>query len=236
MTQHVSAASIGFVVKVCGITRREDAVAAAEAGASAIGFIFYPKSPRFVAPEVAANVGEGLPLWKVGIFVNEPPAMIAAVMSAALLDVAQIYGGEPPPHTRVWKAFRVGPSFGASPMAFDASSRAGAEAVLLDGISTGNAFDWNIARELKKQNPAARIVVAGWLAASNVGDAIRVARPWGVDASSRLETSPGVKDHEKVRGFVQAALRAASDMMAPNREEDGTAGFSVVPGPKKESS
>lgn len=218
-----------FIVKVCGITRREDAVAAAEAGASAIGFVFYPKSPRFVEPEVAARLGEGLerpgeglPVWKVGVFVNEPPAMIAAVMSAALLDVAQIYGGEAPPHARVWKAFRVGGSF-------DASLMAGAEAVMLDGISNGNAFDWNIAGNITKENPAARVIVAGGLDASNVAEAIRVARPWGVDASSRLETAPGVKDHEKVRKFVEAALAAAA-----GRGPEGTAGFSVVPGSRKE--
>jgi len=195
----------GFIVKVCGITRREDAVAAAEAGATAIGFIFYPKSPRFVAPELAASLGEELPVWKVGVFVNEPPAMIAAVMSAALLDVAQIYGGEAPPHARVWEAFRVAESF-------PGKLTPDAEAVLLDGISNGNTFDWNVARGVQKQNPAARIILAGGLDASNVAEAVRVARPWGVDASSGLETSPGVKDHAKVRRFVEAASSAAREL------------------------
>jgi len=191
-----------FMVKVCGIRRREDALAAAEAGASAIGFIFYPKSPRFIAPEAAAKLGEGLPLWKVGVFVNEPPAMIAAVMSAALLDVAQIYGGEPPPHTRVWRAFRVEHSF-------DASLIAGAEAVLLDGPSNGRSFDWNIARAIPEQVPAAKVIVAGGLDAANVAEAIRTARPWGVDASSSLETSPGIKDRTRIHAFVKAAVDAA---------------------------
>jgi len=199
--------SPNFMVKICGITRREDAVVAAEAGASAIGFIFYPKSPRFVAPEAAAKLGEGLPVWKVGIFVNEPPAMIAAVMSAALLDVAQIYGGEPPPHTRVWKAFRVEHSF-------DASHAAGAEAVLLDGLANGSSFDWGIARDAVRQNPALKVIVAGGLNAVNVAEAVRVARPWGVDASSSLEAAPGVKDHEKIRGFVKGALGAAREIAA----------------------
>jgi phosphoribosylanthranilate isomerase len=194
-----------FIVKVCGITRREDAVVASEAGASAIGFIFYPKSPRFIAPEIAAKLGEGLPVWKVGVFVNEPPATIAAVMSAALLDVAQIYGGEPPPHTRVWKAFRVEHSFDAS------HATVGAEAVLLDGLANGNSFDWSIARDSVRQNPTLKVILAGGLNATNVREAIRAVKPWGVDASSSLETSPGVKDHAKVRQFVTAAMTAAKE-------------------------
>jgi phosphoribosylanthranilate isomerase len=206
MMRHDAPASPSFVVKVCGITRREDALAAADAGASALGFIFYPKSPRFVAPETAAALGKGLRVWKVGVFVNEPPAMIAAVMSAALLDVAQIYGGDAPPAARVWKAFRVDEAFDKH---WSEASGSGAEAVLLDGISNGNSFDWVRARDAAKQNPAMKIIVAGGLDAANVAEAIRVVRPWGVDASSSLETSPGVKDHEKIRRFVEAALGAA---------------------------
>ena len=194
-----------FVVKVCGITRREDAVAAVDAGATALGFIFFPKSPRFVAPAAAAKLGEGLPVWKVGIFVNEPPAMIAAVMSAALLDVAQIYGGEAPPHARVWKAFRMSD-------AFDPAMATDCEAVLLDGAANGISFDWTMARDAAKKVPGAKMILAGGLDASNVREAIRVARPWGVDASSRLEISPGVKDHAKVRDFVQVALDAAKEI------------------------
>jgi phosphoribosylanthranilate isomerase len=204
-------ASVRFVVKICGITRREDALAAAEAGATAIGFIFYPKSPRFVAPETAAALGEeldkhGLHPWKVGVFVNEPAAMIAAVMSAGLLDIAQIYGGDPPPAARVWRAFRVESSLDRTHV--DASF-AGSEAVLLDGARNGNSFDWSIARDLATRHHAAKVIVAGGLNASNVADAISVVRPWGVDASSSLETSPGVKDREKVRRFVEASQRAA---------------------------
>ncbi|MSV34972.1 MAG: phosphoribosylanthranilate isomerase [Bryobacterales bacterium] len=184
-----------MMVKVCGITRREDAVTAAEAGASAIGLIFYPKSPRYVTPERAAELGEGLDLWKVGIFVDEKPAGIEAVMRAARLDVAQIYGGEAPPGARIWKAFRVTGTF-------DVSLTKDAEAILLDGTSNGTSFDWSAARGVK-----GKVIVAGGLDASNVAEAIRVARPWGVDASSRLETAPGIKDHHKIRAFVRAALR-----------------------------
>ena len=185
-----------MMVKVCGITRREDALVAAEAGASAIGFIFYPQSPRYIAPEHAAALGEGLNLWKVGIFVDETPAAIEAVMRAAHLDVAQIYGGGAPTGARVWKAFRVTDSF-------DASLGAGAEAVFLDSAKNGVSFDWKLAR-----NAGPKVVVAGGLDASNVAEAIDAARPWGVDASSKLESAPGIKDHDKVRAFVKAAREA----------------------------
>jgi phosphoribosylanthranilate isomerase len=182
-----------MMIKICGITRREDALNAVEAGASALGFIFYPKSPRYVTPPRAAELGEGLETWKVGVFVDESPAAIEAVMRAAKLDIAQIYGGAIPEHTRVWKAFRPA----------DAVSPDGAEAILLDGPANGISFDWTVARSEEH-----KIIVAGGLDASNVAEAIRIARPWGVDASSKLESAPGIKDHEKVRAFVKAAREA----------------------------
>jgi phosphoribosylanthranilate isomerase len=185
-----------MMIKVCGITRREDALAAAEAGASAIGFVFYPHSPRCVTPQSAAQLGQGLELWKVGVFVDESPANIEAVMRAARLDVAQIYGGAAPCGTRVWKAFRMAG-------AFDPAIAEAAEAVLLDGARNGAKFDWSLARGL-----AGNVIVAGGLDAFNVGEAIRTARPWGVDASSKLETAPGVKDHDKMRAFIKAAMEA----------------------------
>jgi phosphoribosylanthranilate isomerase len=182
-----------MMIKICGITRREDARAAVEAGASALGFIFYPKSPRYVAPLKAAELGEGLDAWKVGVFVDESPAAVEAVMRAARLDVAQIYGGAVHGNTRVWKAFRPA----------DAVSPEGAEAILLDGPANGISFDWTVARGREH-----KIIVAGGLDASNVAEAIRIAQPWGVDASSKLESAPGIKDHEKVRAFVKAAREA----------------------------
>ena len=98
-----------MIVKICGITRREDALAAVEAGASALGFIFYPKSPRYVTPAAAALIGEGLDTWKVGVFVDESAVAIESVMRAAKLDIAQIYGTAIPESTRVWKALRPEP-------------------------------------------------------------------------------------------------------------------------------
>jgi len=185
-----------MIVKVCGITRREDAEAAVSAGASALGFVFYPRSPRYVTPANAAALGRGLDVWKVGVFVEETAASIEAVVRSAGLDVAQIYGGSAPAGARVWRAFRVTGAFRSEMMD-------GAEAVLLDGPANGVAFDWTLT-----QRTTGKVIVAGGLDASNVAHAIRAANPWGVDASSRLESSPGVKDHEKVRQFVEAALKA----------------------------
>jgi phosphoribosylanthranilate isomerase len=183
-----------MMVKVCGITRREDAEVAVAAGAAAIGFIFYPASSRFIMPAHAVALGQGLPVWKVGIFVDETASAIEAVMRSAQLDVAQIYGGEAPAGARVWRAFRMAD-------AFDPALGAGAEAVLLDGAKNGVSFDWKLAR-----GAAGKVIVAGGLDASNVAEAIRTAAPWGVDASSKLESAPGIKDHDKVRAFVRAAL------------------------------
>ena len=187
-----------MIVKVCGITRREDAEVAVEAGASALGFVFYPPSPRSVTPEQAASLGRGLTVWKVGVFVEETAASIAAVMRAAQLDVAQIYGGEAPAGVRVWKAFRMASPGGAADRFLSAAS---AEAILLDGPASGTSFEWTLARNVHD-----KVILAGGLDASNVSEAIREARPWGVDASSHLEASPGIKDPNKVRRFVEAAL------------------------------
>jgi phosphoribosylanthranilate isomerase len=186
-----------MMVKVCGITRREDADAAVDAGASAIGFIFYPKSPRYVTPERAAALGARLDVWKVGVFVDETAAAVESIARTAKLDVVQLYGGETPRSVRVWRAFRM---VAGEPVAYDDAP----EAVLLDGPATGKPFDWNGAR-LSGQ----KVIVAGGLDASNVAEAIRVAEPWGVDASSGLESAPGLKDHERVRQFVRAALAAS---------------------------
>ena len=189
-----------MIVKVCGITRREDAVAAVESGASALGFIFYPKSPRYVRAETAAQLGNGLDAWKVGVFVDESPAAIEGVMKTARLDVAQIYGDCVPEGVRVWRAYRVA----ESEKAWQVGDLPYYEALFLDGSANGVSFDWHVARDAGE-----KVVIAGGLDASNVGEAIRVARPWGVDASSGLESAPGIKDHEKVRRFVKAAREAS---------------------------
>src|SRR5271170_7050471 len=119
-----------MMVKVCGITRREDAEAAVEAGASALGFVFVASSPRYVTPERAAELGQGLSILKVGVFEKESAASLKETMRLARLDVAQIYGGVAPEGARVWKAFRL-----SEPL--DPAVAEGAEALLLDGPANG---------------------------------------------------------------------------------------------------
>jgi phosphoribosylanthranilate isomerase len=195
-----------MMVKICGITRRQDAEAASAAGADALGFVFVSTSPRYVTPEQAAALGEGLAPWKVGIFVDQPASVVADVMRVAHLDVAQIYGGSAPDGVRVWNAVRVD-QWGRFPTCPDSlEGRSGtcatSEALLLDGPSNGIQFDWRLVPKDSK------IILAGGLTADNVEEAIRLAQPWGVDVSSGLESSPGVKDHQKVKRFVENARKA----------------------------
>ncbi len=208
-----------MMIKICGITRREDALTAVDAGASAIGFIFYPKSPRCVKPEKAAELGDGLRVWKVGVFVDELPVSIESVMRTAKLDVAQIYGRLPGRcFTRTWQAVRV-PWEGAFEFTPEYS-----EAILLDGAANGISFDWKFAkrfgeeqRKLSRKRP--KVIIAGGLDASNVAEAIRISEPWGVDASSSVESSPGIKDHEKIRQFIKAAQEAVMGALGAAREK-----------------
>lgn len=195
-----------MIVKICGITNREDALAAAEAGASALGFNFYPKSPRYISPAEAHKIVELLPatIWKVGVFVNEPPETASHIAAIAGLDILQVHrnAGQFSTGLRVWKAVRVGPDFDPSRLEGGA-----AEAFLLDTASetlhggTGKTFDWTLVRGAEQ-----KIVLAGGLDETNVRRAIEEARPWGVDACSRLESAPGRKDRAKMSRFLKAAL------------------------------
>ena len=176
-------------------------MAAVDLGAGALGFNFYRESPRYVTVEHAAEMGDGLDVAKVGIFVDEPAEAVAEAMQAAGLDVAQVYGNRSYSGLRTWRACRI-----KSPD-FMLPEDNGAEAFLLDGFSadayggTGKTFPWTIARKFDR-----RIVLAGGLDADNVREAIEQARPWGVDACSRIEKSPGRKDHDKMKRFIEAAL------------------------------
>jgi phosphoribosylanthranilate isomerase len=191
-----------MIVKICGITNLEDAVAAVDCGADAIGFNFYPKSPRCVTPESALEIGSRLPahVWKVGVFVNEPD--VPNIARRAALDVVQLHGDETvaPTDIRVWKAFPISPAFDPAVLA-----QWDVEAFLFDSPSehyggSGRTFDWSHARVKER-----RVIVAGGLDASNVVVAIEAARPWGVDTCSRIEASPGRKDKIKMAAFIAAA-------------------------------
>jgi len=197
-----------MMVKVCGITNREDAEAAAAAGATALGFNFYPRSPRYIAPELAAGIGAGLPVKRVGVFVNEAREQVAGIAVLAGLDVVQLHGDEPPADypagIAIWKAARVSEGFDLA-----AWRDCPADALLLDGPAgllyggAGRAFDWRVAAACGR-----KIILAGGLDAANVREAIEQARPWGVDACSRIEIAPGRKDHRKMTDFIQAAREA----------------------------
>ena len=196
-----------MIIKICGITNIADAETAAEAGATALGFNFWLKSPRFVSVEVARAIAGRLPasVWKVGLFVDEPAAQIEKIMLDAKMDVAQVHGSlDAPLAVRHWRAFAATTRDLAGELA-----RMKAEAAVIDTPAgqarggTGRTFDWTLAAGLP-----GRIVLAGGLGPDNVGEAIAAAKPWGVDACSRLESSPGIKDPEKVRAFV-AAIRAS---------------------------
>jgi phosphoribosylanthranilate isomerase len=205
------------LVKICGITNLVDALASAEAGADVLGFNFYQKSPRYVAPAAAARIGEQLPeqILRVGIFVNEAsPARVADLARAAKVTAVQLHGDETAEYCRalrdefmVIKAMRVGRDFSpAQAETFDA------DAVLLDAFSTdayggtGRTFDWSMASEVRALVP--RLFLSGGLAPENVAEAIAQVGPYAVDACSHLESAPGQKDLERVRAFVAAVRRA----------------------------
>jgi phosphoribosylanthranilate isomerase len=189
-------------VKICGITNREDALAAVDAGARALGFIFYDKSPRAVTADQIETFAGDIPkdVWKVGVFVNESPARIEEIGARLGLDVAQLHGAETPDQhpqgMRVWKAFRVANGV-------ISHETYPAEAILLDGPSSGQPFDWSLAADIP-----GKVIVAGGLDENNVGEAVARAHPWGVDVSSGIEASPGKKDHARMKRFIEAALRS----------------------------
>ncbi len=193
-----------MVTKICGITNSDDALAAAAAGAAALGFNFWKGSPRYIGPEDAAAILPLIPagVWRVGLFVDESAAAIGEIARSLALDVVQLHGNcGAPEGVRVWRAVAAGSPLG---------ERANVEAWVVDtpaGESrggTGRSFDWKLAANLD-----AKVVLAGGLDATNVADAIAAVRPWGVDACSRLESSPGRKDHVRMRAFLEAARRAA---------------------------
>ncbi len=205
-----------MILKICGITNQADADAAVAAGANAIGFNFYARSPRYLAPEQAAAIRTAAGVRRVGVFVNEARARMEEIARLAALDVVQLHGDEAPDDYPaapvVWKAVRVGADFDWAQVMGPVDRLKPVplpEALVLDGPAgelyggTGRTFDWTLARGYGH-----RIVLAGGLDGSNVARAVEVARPWGVDACSRIESAPGKKDHQKMRDFLQAARTA----------------------------
>ena len=208
-------------VKVCGITRRQDARAAADCGASAIGFVFWPRSPRSVEPDAAREIRKGLPpgLLVVGVFVNQGVGDVAAIAEHVGLGAIQLHGEEAPADFSgiglpLIKAISTVPR-----SADDAIRRFGPDVlVLVDADDsrrrggTGTAADWPAAAAVAARRAT---ILSGGLRPSNVADAIVAVRPFGVDVSSGVETTPGLKDPDLVRQFVEAASAAWSGGARP---------------------
>lgn len=205
-------------VKICGLTNLADARAATKCGADALGFIFFPKSPRFITPEKAASIIAQLPPFvaKVGVFVNEASEYILEVVRQAGLDTIQLHGEETPEFsdrlrnrgTRVVKAFRIKDQSSLAPL-----KDFPADAILLDSYvpgqlgGTGAKFNWDLA--LQAQSFGLPVILAGGLDPSNVADAISKVMPFAVDVSSGVESAPGIKDLAKVREFITQARRVS---------------------------
>jgi phosphoribosylanthranilate isomerase len=198
-------------VKICGITNPADAQVAVEAGADAIGFIFYEKSPRFVTFQKAAEISKQIQpyIMRVGVFVNPQEDMVLRAIGECGLTMLQFHGDESPEFCTQFglmnmKAFRV---HGQETLA--QIPKYNTDAYLLDAYSsttlggTGEKFNWDLAVEAQKFGKP--IFLAGGLTPDNVADAIHKVHPFGVDVSSGVESAPGKKDHAKVKAFIAAA-------------------------------
>ncbi len=218
-----------LLVKICGITSPVDAELAVDTGADAIGFVFWPASPRKVTPEHATTIARELPdaVLRVGVFVDASSEEMARVADAVGLDLLQLHGEEPPsalaglPRPAL-KAVRVGRGFSHEEALRYAGCAAG---VVVDTRlagetaapgGTGVPFEWSLAQGLAERVPF--LMLAGGLSPANVAEAIRSVRPHGVDVSSGVESRPGRKDPEKVRAFVEAARAAEKCVAARDRE------------------
>ena len=213
-------------MKICGVRSLEEARAAIDAGADALGFNFWPKSPRFIAPEAASDIIAALPplIASIGVFVNEDRERILDIASQAGLNAVQLHGDETPDfcaslgQAKIIKALRVGENFDPNQIEKYAVS-----AVLLDTKikgsygGTGRRFDWSVAREASRRAP---IILAGGLTIENVAEAIRQVAPMAVDVCSGVEAEPGRKDLNKLKMFMDEVARANAEL-----------NFSVVCGP-----
>ncbi len=199
-------------IKICGITNVADALLAAELGANALGFIFYPKSPRAITPAAARQIIAQLPplVLSVGVFVNEDAAIVLEVAEMVRLDWLQLHGEETPDYCRylnrnVIKAIRVQDRESLAQMS---PYQRIVRAFLLDTYApgqkggTGRTFDWSLAKAAQQYGP---VILAGGLQPDNVAAAIAAAAPQAVDVASGVEAAPGKKDPEKLRAFFRAA-------------------------------
>lgn len=206
-----------ITVKICGVTNLPDALAAVEAGADALGFVCYRNSPRFVATEAIRQIVSDLPpfVMSVGVFVNEDMITVREVMDRCGLALAQFHGEEDATYCKVLgrpilKAIRLRTRSDCLALA-EFKKCAQVRGFLVDAFSegiyggTGQTADWELAAEVAR---VWRVILAGGLTSDNVKEAVQRVRPYGVDVSSGVEASPGKKDCEKVRAFIEAAKLA----------------------------
>jgi phosphoribosylanthranilate isomerase len=209
-------------VKICGMTNLEDALVAVDAGADAVGFVFYEKSPRKMCVETAGPIVEVLPeeVEKVGVFVEQEVEEVCDIVEAAKLTAVQAYGRLASDLARSSlvrdrlgkiKVILAGSAEQIQRLFLTERSKAAFDSVLIDSGSgavpggTGKRFDWDSATQtIQSMNGSLPVIVAGGLTPSNVREAIRCFQPFGVDVASGVETSPGKKDPDKVRAFVRA--------------------------------
>ena len=219
-------------VKICGITNFADAQVALKAGADYLGFILYPKSPRYIPPEQVRELRMAIENWRltaplpspqspipnpqfIGVFVNETVERIAEILAFTGLDYAQLHGDEPPEFLpllggKAFKALRPVDAESAlqsaarfAPLGVDDGPQ-----LLIDAYDpaayggTGKRADWGVVAELARRYP--RLLLSGGLTPDNVAQAVAAVRPWAVDVSSGVEISPGRKDHDAVRAFIRA--------------------------------
>jgi len=212
-------------VKICGITAWDDARLSVDLGAAALGFNFYPSSPRAISPADAWRIIRRLPPFveAVGVFVNWPPLVVEALARALRLHTVQLHGGEPPEDVdelarsyRVIKAVQVGPGFRLANL----SPYRRADGILLDGFArglhggTGRTLDWKLALAARRYG---RIVLAGGLTPGNIAGAIRVAQPYAVDVCSGVEARPGRKSPARLRALFAAVEQVARQDISPPR-------------------
>jgi phosphoribosylanthranilate isomerase len=207
-----------LLVKICGITRADDAAAAVAAGAAAVGFVFWPGSPRFIDPFRARKIGAGLPpfVTTVGVFVNQPLEYVNSVTKLVRLGAVQLHGDETPEYA----AAIVAPIIKAIPLeAADEGAVAvwAADTLLLLDVhdpvrhgGTGRTIDWSVAAGVAARR---KVLLAGGLTPDNVADAVGRVRPFGIDVSSGVERAPGIKDHQRLRALFEA-LHDTSDIPA----------------------
>lgn len=216
-------------MKICGITREDDALLAVAMGADALGFNFVSGSRRQIAPALARDIARRLPpeILTIGIFRDEASSRVVEIVNAAGLRGAQLHGRESAETTR-WVRERVPyvvKAFAAGDPALQQAASYGADAVMIDspGGGTGEVFDWSLA---EGRPDGLKVILAGGLDPENVGDAVRRVKPWGVDVATGVEAErgePGQKDARKVRRFIENARAAApeEDEFGPDPEAGG---------------